>query len=307
MTLDLPDRAEQERREDCVILEALAAQVKTFGADEGGVNPRQLFAAALAHCWGEEEEALQVIALHLATTRDEVVKLIKEGEVDQLDDSVVIELTINFPGLNLPRLNYVLAISTSWLLLVQCLNSPCNHPPGHTSQLLVEYDRDAEFGFSISPLFDIVSAALPSVTMPILSNLLRTAHIFFWPLAKVNLANLRMEPALSLSAGNKPETSTADVVRLEKTGRRKMRGGKVGSLLILLILTCNNRWGWLWAALASAWLVFTRPPYSGEVTCRRGNASWWWTRSPPLRPGVLTRQAQIVCSTIAHCQRGQAL
>ena len=98
MTLDLPDRAEQERREDCVILEALAAQVKTFGADEGGVNPRQLFAAALAHCWGDEEEVLQVIALHLATTRDEVVKLIKEGEVDQLEDSVVIELTINFPG-----------------------------------------------------------------------------------------------------------------------------------------------------------------------------------------------------------------
>ena len=56
MTLDLPDRAEQERREDCVILEALAAQVKTFGADEDGVNPRQLFAAALAHCWGEAEE-----------------------------------------------------------------------------------------------------------------------------------------------------------------------------------------------------------------------------------------------------------
>ena len=172
-----------------------------------------------------------MIALHLATTRDEVVKLIKEGEVDQREDSVVIELTINFPGLNLPRLNYVLAISTSWLLLVQCPTSPCNHPPGHTSQLLSEYDRDAEFGFSISPLFDIVSAALPSVTLPILSNLLRRAHIFFWPLAKVNLASLRMEPALSLSAGNKPETSTADVVRLEKTGRRKMRGGKVGSFL----------------------------------------------------------------------------
>ena len=213
---EAPDREEQERREDCVILEALAAQVRD---DAGGEQsqPRQQFASALARCWGTKESVLPAIALHLATTIEEVLHLMKTG---QEKDSLVIELSISFPGLNLACLNYLVAISTSSLLLVQCRS--CTHPPGAVS-LQVEHDRDAEFGFSISALFDIVATHLPSISLQLLSDLLRAAHVFFWPLARVDQASLCMER--TALAASKPETP-AEVVRLEKTGRRKMRGGK---------------------------------------------------------------------------------
>jgi len=151
----------------------------------------------------------------------------KMGEVGEQEDSVVIQLSVSFPGLNLACLNYLLAISTSFLLLVKCRSSPCTHPSG-TVGLQVEHDRDAEFGVSISALFDIVASHLPSITLPHLSDLLRAANVFFWPLASVDQERLCMAPT-ALAAASKPETP-ADVVRLEKTGRRKMRGGKSGVL-----------------------------------------------------------------------------
>ena len=228
------DREEQERREDCVILEALAAQqARVDDGGDGQPQPRQQFASALARCWGSKETVLPAIAVHLATTTEEVVHLM--GEVGQEENSqeIVIQLSVSFPGLNLPCLNYLVAISTSRLLLVQCRSSPCSHPSGAVS-LQVEHDRDAEFGVALSPLFDIVATHLPSVTLPFLSDLLRAAHVFFWPLARVDQARLCMQP--TALAASKPETP-AEVVRLEKTGRRKMRGKTVvgGSTRISLV------------------------------------------------------------------------
>ena len=218
---DPPDRAEQERREDYVILEALAAQTVRDGGEH---QPWRKFAVALLRCWGNEETVLPTIALHLASTTEEVEHLVKMGEVREEEDSVVIQLSVNFPGLNLACLNYLVTISTSWLHLVQCHSSPCSHPTG-TVQLQVEYDREAEFGVNTAALFDIVATHLPSITLPLLSDLLRAAHVFFWPLATVDQARLWMEPTAPLAA-SKPETPS-EVVRLEKAGRRKMRAGKI--------------------------------------------------------------------------------
>jgi len=177
--------ARRESREDQVILATLAQA----GED---VSRERLYLGSLAMSWGTNTAAIVAITKHQSRghgpgiTKDKVELLAELEQAQALVElsAAVVELSVTFPGLNLPSLQYLLVISQSQLLLTQCI-LPCTHPPT-TPRVQESYLRDVEFGISLVGLLEVAKATVPSLTLQTLIELLREANVFFWPLARVS-------------------------------------------------------------------------------------------------------------------------
>ena len=230
----------REQREDSVILEALAESTSSLSENSSslaespsslaettssvGPRCRRQYLRALEKVWKAGPGALEAMARHMDISQEEVKALLQEEENREQDEAVVVELTVSFPGLNLPSLTYLLCVSLPSLLLTQCC-PPCPHPSGLPT-LRENHCREAQFGVSLSSLLEVCRASLPSLRLPHLTSLLREARVYFWPLARVSRA-LGMEP----SRGEQSEGSQGEVRLVRGEGgsrRRRVKGVRLG-------------------------------------------------------------------------------
>ena len=186
--------------------------------EEGGQEARYL--QALATTWGRGPEAVTAMARHLATGQAEVRERL-QSEERQEEERVVVELTVDFLGLNLASLAYLLMVSEREVLVSPCLSS-CPHPP--TPHLREQHSRDHQFGVPLPGLLSLCRPRLPSLGLPQLSRLLARANVCFWPLARVDRTRLCMEARGAGEEGEEGENmKEQEVARVGHFKKRKAR------------------------------------------------------------------------------------